>query len=234
MKALAKDPFERYRSARELSDDIRSYREFKPVSAVEPTKLEKLANWSRRHTRLAAVLGTLAAVLVAGVLATAFQASVENARVASGYAYIDDIETRLDEIRDEMTELHGRIAQADDPAQLRSLRNRLAELQAEFERGEENRTALGLAITGFTILSPEERARSIVRDSMLDDITEHLESGDLYRARVGIQSALAFSDEGNIFDFSSDEVVELEEMLEDVERQITAYEARPEDAPNPS
>jgi tRNA A-37 threonylcarbamoyl transferase component Bud32 len=233
MKALAKDPFRRYRSARELADDIRRYREFKPVSAVAPTKLEKLANWSRRHTRLAAVLGTLGAVVAAGLLATAFQASVENARVASGYAYIDDIESRLGEISGELAELRGRLAQTDDETLRRTLRNRMAELEAEFERGEDNRMALGLAITGFTILSPEERARSIVRDSMLGDIEEHLEVGDFYRARVGIQSALAFSDEANIFNFSGEEVVELERMLAEVEREITAYEAQPEDAPDP-
>ena len=84
MKALAKDPFKRYRSARELAEDIRRYREFLPVAAIEPTKTEKVANWSRRRPRLAATIATLAVVLVVAVLATAFQASVENARVATG------------------------------------------------------------------------------------------------------------------------------------------------------
>ncbi len=38
MKALAKDPFRRYRSAVELAEDIRRYREFLPVSAIEPSR----------------------------------------------------------------------------------------------------------------------------------------------------------------------------------------------------
>ena len=98
MKALDKDPFRRYRSAVELAEDLRRYREFFPVSAIEPTSFERLANWSRRRPRLAAIVATLAVVLVVAVLATAFQASVENARVATGYGFIDEIEGSLTEI----------------------------------------------------------------------------------------------------------------------------------------
>jgi hypothetical protein len=110
----------------------------------------------------------------------------------------------------------------------------MAELQAEHERGQENRLAVGLAITGFTILSPEKRARKIVRDSMFDDIEELMLAGDLYRARAGIQSALLYTREENIFNFSSKEVGELERMLAEVEREITAHESQTEDGPDPS
>ncbi len=77
MKALDKDPFRRYKSARELAEDVRRYREYLPVSAIEPTRMEKLANLARRRPKLATVLATLTVVLIIGVFATVFQASVE-------------------------------------------------------------------------------------------------------------------------------------------------------------
>ena len=220
MKALAKDPFKRYRSARELAEDIRRYREFLPVSAIEPTKIEKLANWSRRRPRLAATVATLAVVLVVAVLATAFQASVENARVATGYGFIDEIEDRLAAIKAEMPGLSAQRESLEPGPERRLIENRLADLQAQFEMAEKDRMSISLAITGFTILSPEQRARKIVRQSIFDDIEEHIAIGDFYRARAGINFALRYSEDRNIFTFSEEDHELLQEKLTAVEREI--------------
>jgi serine/threonine protein kinase len=224
MKALAKDPFERYRSARELAEDIRRYREFLPVSAIEPTRFEKLSNWSRRKPRLATILATLAAVVVVGALATAFQASVENARVATGYGYIDTIEDRIAELRSEIEDLTSQRRSLEAGPRRRVIDNRIADLQAEYEMAEKDRMSLALAITGFTILSPEERAREIIRSSIWEDIDEHLEVGDLYRARAAIHFALRYTEEGNIFSFSQEDMDRLQTELTRVNREIDEYE----------
>ena len=224
MKALAKDPFKRYRSARELAEDIRRYREFLPVSAIEPTKIEKLANWSRRRPRLAATLATLAAVLVVATLATAFQASVENARVANGYGFIDTVEEELATIEAEITELTGQTADLEPGPERLVIENRLADLQARFEMAEQDRMAISLAITGFTILSPEQRAREIVRQSVFEDIEEHIATGDFYRARAGVQFALRYSKDGNIFNFSEEDHDFLQQQLPMIEREIEINE----------
>jgi serine/threonine protein kinase len=224
MKALAKDPFKRYRSARELAEDIRRYREFLPVSAIEPTKIEKLANWSRRKPRLAATMATLAAVLVVATLATAFQASVENARVANGYGFIDDVEERLAEIEAEILELMEQRSKLDTGPELLVIENRLADLQARFEMAEKDRMSIALAITGFTILSPEQRAREIVRQSIFDNIEEHIATGDFYRARAGIQFALRYFEGGNIFNFSEEDRDFLQQQLPMIEREIEINE----------
>jgi serine/threonine protein kinase len=220
MKALDKDPFRRYRSAVELAEDLRRYREFFPVSAITPTKLEKLANWSRRRPRLAAIVATLAVVLVVAVLATAFQASVENARVATGYGFIDEIEGSLTEIETEMAGLLQQRENLEPGPERQVIENRLADLQAEFEMAEKDRMAISLAITGFTILSPEQRAREIVRQSIFDDIEEHIAIGDFYRARAGIKFALRYYEGRNIFTFSEEDHELLEERLAAVEREI--------------
>jgi hypothetical protein len=220
MKALAKDPFKRYRSARELADDIRRYREFLPVSAIEPTKFEKLANWSRRRPRLATILATLAAVLVVGALAIAFEASVENARVATGYGFIDQVEAQLAGMEPEIEDLKAQRQDLTPGPERRVIENRLADLEAEFEMAEKDRMALALAITGFTILAPEQRARAIVRQSIFDAIEEHVAVGDFYRARAEIRFALRYYEGGNIFNFSEGDHALFQEKLATVEREI--------------
>ena len=224
MKALDKDPFRRYRSAHELAEDVRRYREYLPVSAVEPTRLEKLANLARRRPRLATVLATLVVVLIIGAFATAFQASVENARVATGYAVLDDIENRLAEITPEIDGLLERRNHTEAGPERQTIEHRLAELEVEFEMAEQERMAIGLAITGFTILSPEQRARGVVRDAIWKDIREHIAVGDFYRARAEIQFALRYFEKGNLFGFSEDDYEALEEELAKVESEIEAAE----------
>ncbi len=224
MKALDKDPFRRYRSAVELAEDLRRYREFFPVSAIEPTRLERLANWSRRKPRLATILTTLVFVLVIGVLATAFQASVENARVAKGYGFIDEIEDRIAVIETEIEGLSEQRGAIEPGPERRVIENRLTELQAEFEMAEKDRMSVALAITGFTILSPEQRAREIIRQSIFEDIEEHISVGDYYRARAGIRFAFRYMEGRNIFDFSEEDRALLLDKLNFVNREIEAIE----------
>jgi serine/threonine protein kinase len=224
MKALDKDPFRRYRSAVELAEDLRRYREYFPVSAIEPTRFERLANWSRRKPRMAATLATLAVVLVIAVLATGFQASVENARVARGYGLIDEVEEEISTLETKMRKLELESARLEPGPDRNAIENRLADLQAGFEMAEKDRMALALAITGFTILSPEQRAREIVRESIFQGIEENISVGDFYRARAGIQFALRYHDSGNLFGFSEADIVHLREQLATVEGQIEAEE----------
>ena len=224
MKALDKDPFRRYPSARELAEDVRSYREYLPVSAIEPRLADRVANWSRRRPRLAAALVTLAAVMVALMLGTALQASVENTRVARGYQYIKEIEANLAEMGAEIATLVERRGRTQTPAEERDIERRLAELEAEYEMGQKEKLTIALAITGFTILSPEQRARRIVRESILNDIREHVEVGDYFRARAGINLALRFSEKDNIFAFSEEENELLQAELTEIERKIEAAE----------
>jgi serine/threonine protein kinase len=52
LKALAKDPDERYTTAQELADDLRRFLEHKPLRAKPPTLLQRARKWARRHTGL--------------------------------------------------------------------------------------------------------------------------------------------------------------------------------------
>jgi hypothetical protein len=49
LKAMAKNPNERYATARELADDVKRFLEDKPIRARPPTILQRAAKWSARH-----------------------------------------------------------------------------------------------------------------------------------------------------------------------------------------
>jgi tetratricopeptide (TPR) repeat protein/serine/threonine protein kinase len=66
LKALAKEPVERYQTAQELADDLRRFLEDLPVHARRSTVLQRLRKWTRRHR---AVVWSIAVCLLAAALA---------------------------------------------------------------------------------------------------------------------------------------------------------------------
>jgi serine/threonine protein kinase/tetratricopeptide (TPR) repeat protein len=65
LKALAKEPAERYSTAQDMADDLRRFLEDRPIQARRPTLAQRLVKCARRHRRL--VLG-LAGMLVFAVV----------------------------------------------------------------------------------------------------------------------------------------------------------------------
>jgi serine/threonine protein kinase len=66
LKALEKDPAERYATAQELADDLERYLRDEPLRARRPSPVQRLRRWGRRHRGAvaAAALALLAAVAV--------------------------------------------------------------------------------------------------------------------------------------------------------------------------
>jgi eukaryotic-like serine/threonine-protein kinase len=62
LKAMEKNPAERYATARELADDLGRYLRDEPIRARRPTPVQRAARWARRHRPLvrAAVVALLA------------------------------------------------------------------------------------------------------------------------------------------------------------------------------
>jgi hypothetical protein len=59
-----------------------------------------------------------------------------------------------------------------------------------------------------------------VRESIFEDIEEHMAAGDFYRARAGIDFALRYFAGGNLFDFSEEDHDLLLGKLATVEHEI--------------
>ncbi len=75
LKALAKEPAERYATAQELADDLRRFLEDKPIRAKRPTLRQRAAKWARRHRPIvltAGISAVLALVATVAVLAISY------------------------------------------------------------------------------------------------------------------------------------------------------------------
>jgi serine/threonine protein kinase/Flp pilus assembly protein TadD len=66
LKALEKDPHDRYATARELAEDLRRFLEDRPIRARRPSWGKVVAKWARRHR--AVVWAAAAVLLVTAVL----------------------------------------------------------------------------------------------------------------------------------------------------------------------
>jgi serine/threonine protein kinase/WD40 repeat protein len=68
LKAIEKNPDERYATAQELADDLNRYLEDKPIRAKRPTWAQRFRKFARRHQSVVLTVA-LAAVLLLGVTA---------------------------------------------------------------------------------------------------------------------------------------------------------------------
>jgi eukaryotic-like serine/threonine-protein kinase len=76
LKALQKDPANRYSTAADLAEDIQRYLDGYPVHAQEATATQRAAKFLRRHRGSAAAASLAALALVAGLAVAVWQAHV--------------------------------------------------------------------------------------------------------------------------------------------------------------
>ena len=80
LKAIAKDPTERYVSAQQFADDLQRFMDDQPILAKRATLVERAAKWTRRNR--AATVAALAVVTTVFVTAVALSIySVQLARL---------------------------------------------------------------------------------------------------------------------------------------------------------
>ncbi len=64
LKALEKNPADRYGTAQELADDLRRWLDDKPIRARRPSLAQRMRKWARRHKPLVAATGVLLMALL--------------------------------------------------------------------------------------------------------------------------------------------------------------------------
>ncbi len=89
LKALAKNPAERYGSAAELADDFQRFLEHKPILARRPTLLDKTAKWARRHRALVAIGLVVFLLLIGGQMISHYLLVRQHRTFKTDYAKAD-------------------------------------------------------------------------------------------------------------------------------------------------
>ena len=203
-KAIIKDPVRRYANAGELAEEIRRFREFRPVSAIAPRAVDRLYNWSRRRPVLASVLATLCLAVAIVAAAVGFEVAYQNHVAAGGYELLEKQRARIDGVESEIVRVAAQISEVSAEEQRRPLERRLRTLQAQLELEEELARTTVWAIIGFTLFAPEAEARRIAREDYLERIDsaesrgEYAEAGVLVEYLLGVYSrrnTLEISDE---------------------------------------
>jgi hypothetical protein len=70
LKAMEKNPADRYITARELADDLRRFLDGQPIRARRPTITQRLLSWSRRHRAVVVAAVVVLLVAVVGLAAS--------------------------------------------------------------------------------------------------------------------------------------------------------------------
>jgi WD40 repeat protein len=76
LKCLQKSPGRRYPTALALADDLRRFLDGRPIEARPVTSVERAVKWARRRPAVAALLGTLAGVVLTAAALVAWQYGV--------------------------------------------------------------------------------------------------------------------------------------------------------------
>jgi eukaryotic-like serine/threonine-protein kinase len=76
LKALSADPEQRYEMAEQMADDIRRYLNHLPVSATPDSRLYRSGKFMKRHKAGTVAVSGILIVLIAGIMAFAWQYSV--------------------------------------------------------------------------------------------------------------------------------------------------------------
>jgi len=142
LKALKKDPEERYRSVTALADDLKRYLRNEPISVRPDTFVYRVTKFVRRHQSVVALAGIALFAIVAGLIGTLMQA--RTARAERDFAYRQL--ARAEAINDLNTFLLSDAAPSGQPFTVNELLDR-AEHILEREQNKDNPGRIELLIS---------------------------------------------------------------------------------------
>jgi serine/threonine protein kinase len=148
LKALAKNPAERYATAADLADDLQRFLKDEPIRARPPTLAQRVRKWARRHRSV--VASAVVALLVILAVVAGSLGWVVRDRAARHARIAGDLQVALDQAERALRDGKWPLAQA---AAIH-VRDLLKEADARPDAGE--------------------RARDLFRDLATDEADRHL------------------------------------------------------------
>jgi serine/threonine protein kinase len=126
LKAVGKNPVDRYYSAGEMAADLQRFLDDKPILARRPSLIQRVRKWSRRHPSVVVSGVVLLLAAIAGLVINNRMIASEQAKTAQR---AKEAEERFQLARDSVDELIE-IAQEEigDDRRLQNLRKRLLEV----------------------------------------------------------------------------------------------------------
>jgi tRNA A-37 threonylcarbamoyl transferase component Bud32 len=97
LKCLEKDPQKRFRDCRELADDLRRWLEGEPIHARRAGTVERGMKWTRRNPALAAMMLTVALLLVVGTAVSSWFAVLAGQKAEQANKALAEVEESLAE-----------------------------------------------------------------------------------------------------------------------------------------
>jgi hypothetical protein len=195
MKALARDPAERYATARELARDIRDYRDFLPVSALAPTLRDRAVNWMRRHPRVATAMATFVVALIVFGGIRGYRLAAERALLEAFWSEYDTIAADLVRLENELSAMDANRPPVDAPAAV-SRRTAIAraELQQRIELRNNDARSVAAATLGLTRGRPDPRLVRALSTRVRHDLDAARAADDFVRMKVLAETRLALLD----------------------------------------
>src|SRR5262249_7921899 len=142
LKAMEKNPGDRYATAKELADDLERWLKDEPIRARRPTLVQRARKWSRRHQAIvwsAAACVLIASAILAGSIgwimgdrSARLEEIARQARGSLNDAGIFIAENNLAAARQKLAEARAQIGK--DQAALASLFAEITALETELER----------------------------------------------------------------------------------------------------
>jgi serine/threonine protein kinase len=177
LKALAKNPAERFATAQELADDLRRFLEDRPIQARRPTAVQRLGKFARRHKAVVRVLAGAFVLLAVGSAISAVTLWQERNAKEAAYRAEREAKTRLEQALASEQQAH---ATADSERELAEVERDAAKAVGEFLADD----LLSQTTTFNQYRHDEEIDRDITLRTAFDRAAERCESRFAEHPRV--------------------------------------------------
>ncbi len=230
MKALSKDPAQRYPTAAELAKDIQRYQEFRPVSATKPHLISRVRYWARRHPAQATVAGMLSVLAVA----IAINIGYESVQLVQTYQSLDTLQREISDLNQQLDEANNQLSQPGlDASSQAVLNNTLAQIEAKRDLSQ---TMWGWSlwtVINDNYLVPTPYARQLAKEKFNKLFDSYLAANELYRARLLVEFLLTSYSNKNVLKLNASEAEFLNAKLAEVEELIRLRERSLKQKPGP-